>query len=267
MAAAYAQIEPPGLKGSLLWSVALHGLLFASLAVSTLFSPRGDSWGGPGGGGAISVKLVGSLGGVPLPRPEAVTTNRVVDTTKGLYKSEPQPKPKAPPAQAKQIPEFTKEKQPRYVTPPSRVLEDTTPPPQNAVPYGQGGSPAVPYSQTTLGAGGGATTGGLGFSGTGGGDFNGRFPWYVDAVRSRVSGNWLQTTVDPSLRWAPRAVVTFDILRNGAITNIQILQSSGNASVDNSALRAIQGSSPANPLPGEYGGPKVSVEFWFDFRR
>ena len=274
-------IEDPGLAAPLGWSLVLHSLLLASLAVSTLVSHQGDNWAGSPGGGAVSVKLVGGLtgapAGVPLPRPEVVTPSRVVDTTKGLYKSEPQPKPKAQP-EAKQIPEFSKEKRPRYVTRPSKLLEDNTPPPQNAVPYGGGGSPSVPYSQSqspapsqaqsqfNLGSGG-ATTGGLGFSGPGGGDFGGRFAWYVDAVRNRVSSNWLQSTVDPSVRFAPRAVVTFDILRNGSIANVQILQPSGNASVDNSAVRAILGSSPVNPLPAEYSGAKVSVEFWFDFKR
>lgn len=261
-----AQIHYPGLKAPLMVSAVLHATLLASLAVSTLLSHRGDYWGGAGGGGAISVKLVGGVEGVPLPRPAAVTTNRVVDTTKGLYKSEPKPKPVTPPAEAKQIPQFNKEKPPRYITKPSKTLEDDSTPPPNAVPYGQGGSPAVPYSQFSVGAGG-TTTGGMGFQGPGGGDFGGRFPWYVDAVRNRVSSNWLQASVDASLQWAPRAVVTFDILRNGTITNVQILQSSGNRSVDNSALRAIQSSSPANPLPGEYSGDKVSVEFWFDFKR
>jgi len=274
--------QDQGLKTPLAWSLAFHSLLLVSLAASTLVSHQGDNWAGSAGGGAISVKLVGGLAaapaGIPLPRPEVVTPSRVVDTTKGLYKSEPQPKPKAPPVDAKRIPEFTKEKQPRYITRPSKLLEDDTPPPQNAVPYGGGGSPSVPYSQSqtpsssqaqsqfNLGSGG-TTTGGLGFSEPGGGDFGGRFAWYVDAVRNRVSSNWLQSTVDPSVRFAPRAVVTFDVLRNGSIANVQILQSSGNASVDNSAVRAILGSNPLNPLPGEYNGSKVSVEFWFDFKR
>jgi len=256
-----------GLKGPLLWSMVLHSLLFGSLAVSTIMSHRGDLWGGPGGGGAMSVKLVGGVSGVPLPRPETVTTSRVVDPTKGLYKAEPKPKPpKEIPKDATPIPKFTKEKQPYYVTRPSKTLEDPTPPPQNAVPYGQGGSPAVPYTQFAMGAGG-ATNAGMQFGGPGGGDFGGRFSWYVDAVRNRVASNWLQSTVDPSLRFAPRAVVSFDILRNGAVANVQILQSSGNASVDASAMRAIQGSNPMQPLPNEYSGNKVSVEFWFDFRR
>lgn len=266
MSAVRIEVDNQSLSGPLFLSLIFHTLLFGSLAISTLVSHRGDLWGGPGGGGAVSVKLVGGVQGVPLPRPETVTTNRVVDETKGLYKAEPKPKPQPIPADSKPIPEFKKEKQPRYVTPPSKVLEDNTPPPQNAVPYGQGGAPAVPYTQFALGSGGG-TQAGMGFSGSGGGDFGGRFPWYVDAVRNRVSSNWLQSTIDPSLRWAPRAVVSFDILRSGALTNIQMLQSSGNASVDASAVRAIQGSNPANPLPNEYPGSKVSVEFWFDFRR
>ena len=76
-----------------------------------------------------------------------------------------------------------------------------------------------------------------------------------------MSSNWLQSTVDPAVRFAPRAVVTFDILRNGAIANVQMLQSSGNASVDSSAVRAVQGSNPLQPLPGDYSGNKVRWSF------
>src|SRR3990172_8428175 len=154
MVAVRIAVNDESLKAPLAWSLVCHGLLFASLAISTLLSHRGDSWGGPGGS-AVSVRLVGGLGGVPLPRPEVVTASRVVDPTKGLYTSEPLPKVPEPRADAEEIPEFTKQKQPRYVTRPSRVLEDETPPPPNAVPYGQGGAPAMPYSEFTMGSGGG----------------------------------------------------------------------------------------------------------------
>lgn len=247
-----------------MWSVGFHTLLFSSLLVSTLFSHRGELWGGAGGDGAVSVGLVAKLPGVMLPRPDAVTTSRVVDTSKGLYKSEPQPKPKEIEPDTNKIPEFTKQKTPHYVTRPSRVLEDTTPPPANAVPYGQGGAPALPYSTFAMN---GPTQGGMGFTGPGGGDFSGRFPAYVDAVRNRISSNWLQSTVDPSVRWAPRAMFTFQILRDGTVTNVQMTQSSGNRTVDNSALRAILSSSPMSALPSSYPGNSVSVEFFFDFRR
>src|SRR5712671_2950247 len=132
------------LKKPLVWSLGFHMILFSSLGVSTYFSHRGDTWGGTGGDNAVTVGLVGKLPGVTLPRPEAVTTSRVVDERKGLYKSEPQPPPpKEIAPDTKTIPQFKKEKTPHYITHPSRVLEDPTPPPPNAVPYGQGGAPAL----------------------------------------------------------------------------------------------------------------------------
>ena len=105
------------------------------------------------------------------------------------------------------------------------------------------------------------------FSGVGGGDFGARFSWYVEAVQRRISSNWLQSTVDPSVAYAPRVVATFTILRDGTITNVQITQRSNNNSVDNSALRAITASSPLDRLPGAYSGSSVNVEFYFDYHR
>ncbi len=253
------------LKKPFFLSLIFHALLFSSLIVSTIFSRRGDMWGSAGGDGAVTVGLVAKLPGIMLPRPDVVTQSQTVDTSKGLYKAEPpKPQPKEEP-DVKKIPEFTKEKSPHFITKPSKVFEDKTPPPPNAVPYGQGGAPALPYSSFAMNNG--ASQGGMGISGPGGGDFAGRFPSYVDAVRNRISSNWLQSTVDPTVRWAPRAQFTFQVLRDGTVTNVQMTQSSGNRSVDDSALRAILNSSPVSPLPSNYSGNSVTVEFYFDFRR
>src|SRR5437879_13200740 len=108
----------PNLKVPLVFSLAFHSLVFGSLIVSTVLSHRGETWRGPGGG-AMTVGLVGHLPGVPLPRPEAITPSRVVDETKGLYTAEPKPKPIETPAPTTPIPEFTRNKPPRYVTRPS----------------------------------------------------------------------------------------------------------------------------------------------------
>jgi len=56
-------------------------------------------------------------------------------------------------------------------------------------------------------------------------------------------------------------------MRDGTVTNVKMMQSSGNRSVDNSALRAILSSSPVSALPSGYSGNNVTVEFWFEFRR
>src|SRR6266849_5271990 len=131
-----------GLKGPLRFSVFFHAVLLSSLVVSNIYSHRGDSWGGPGGG-AVTIGLVGSVPGIPLPRPDVVTTSRVEDQTKGLYKAEP--KPIVPEPDATTIPKFEKNKPPKYISRPSKRLENPATPPTNAIPYGEGGAPAVPY--------------------------------------------------------------------------------------------------------------------------
>jgi protein TonB len=246
-------------------SLIFHGSLVALLFISAHYSPHEDSWGGPGG--AITVGVVGSVPGIPMPRPELATPNRVVDESKGLYKSEPPPKIPEKQPDATPIPKFDRVKPPKYVTRPSKVLENKAPPPPNAVPYGGGGTPTVPYTSFAMGTGT-ATQGGIGFSNdSGGGNFGSRFSWYVEAVQRRVSSNWIQATVDPGIQYAPRVVVTFDVLKDGTVTNVQVTKSSGNASVDTSAVRAVRESNPLGRLPPEYSGSKVGVEFWFDYKR
>ena len=245
-------------------SIVLHALLVVGVGISTYFSRTGENWGGPGG--SVTVGLVGSVPAIPLPQPEVASPNRVVDESKGLFKTEPQPKPQ-PELDATPIKKFEKEKPPKkFVTRPSKTLENPTSPPPNAVPYGGGGTPTVPVSSFTMGTTG-ATAAGLAVGGASGGDFASRFAAYVTAVQQRISREWLQSSIDPSVTWAPRVTMTFDILRDGTVTNVQLIQSSNNRSLDNSAVRAVQSASPLLPLPSAYSGSRVSVEFYFDYRR
>jgi protein TonB len=61
--------------------------------------------------------------------------------------------------------------------------------------------------------------------------------------------------------------LTFDIERTGRPTNVQIEQSSGVPSLDQSAVRALQRIDTFGPLPSDYSGSRVSVEFWFDYNK
>jgi len=269
MSAYYESEFDESLSGPFVLAIVFHIALIAGVAVSTIYSHRGDLEAGWGpAGGSMTVGLVGSVPAVSLPQPDVVTDNRVVDESKGLYKSEPVPPPKVE-EKATPIPKFEKNKPPKYNSRPSKILENPKPPPPNAVPYGGGGAPAVPYSSPAaptlkLGA---ATVGGMSFDGAGGVNFCWRYGWYVDATNGRVSSNWLQATIDPSIQWAPRLDVTFQVMRDGTVQNIQVTHSSGNQSVDMSAVRAIRASSPLQPLPGDYAGSFVTVDFWFDYRR
>ena len=244
-------------------SLGLHVVLFA-LALFGYLIPgrRGESWGGTtGGGGAISATLVSSI---PLPRPPTETQNVLANESKGLSQSVPKPEEKD--TTAIPIPDRkskTKIK-PQKQTPvtPTREQPREVATVSNVVPYGQGGPVSGPYGSFSSGN----TKGGLSFSG-GTGDFGSRFGWYVDAVRRKVSENWLKYEVDPRVDDARRVYITFDINRSGAPDNIRVEQSSGVPSLDLSAMRALQRIDTFGPLPPEYSGRYVSVEFWFDYKR
>jgi TonB family protein len=270
-AAQHPGAQDPTLKGMLPWSLALHGLLVAAIAAVTILHPRTESWGGAtSGGSAVQVGMVRNLPGVPMPPPDAVTTSRVADDSKTLYKAEPKPKEAPPPPDAIKLSKFEREQLEKYKTKKSRLLEDKTVPPPNAVPGAQTGAPALPYSQSQTPGEftvNGATQGAVAMSGAGNGDFGTKYPWFAEAVRNRISSNWLQSMVDPSIRTAPRAVLTFQILRDGTIANIQLIQSSGIASVDTCAKRAVLASSPVMKLPSDYYGSALNVQFYFDFKR
>ena len=244
-------------------SAALHFSLLVILLISFPQDQRGETWGGTGGS-AIQVQAIRSLPGVPLPRPAVVTQSRVATESPGLHKAPPerQVKREEPAPKAAEIPRFGQEPERRTAPVQRARREEPTPPlTPGAIPSASAGPPALPY--TTFQAGG--AQGGMSFGG--GGAFGQRYPWYVDSVQRRISSNWLLSTIDPYVQWAPRAVITFEVLRSGSVINIQMTQSSGVPSVDRSALRAIRDSSPLDRLPSDYSGDKVMVEFWFEFRR
>ena len=241
----------------LAWSVFLHALLFAGILLYTAVVGGFGSatWGGTGGGGAINARLVNSI---PLPSSQIETQNIVAHDSKGLSQSLPQTKEKAP--EAIPIPERETKRKPGPQR--STIAKKIEPPRDNVAPFGQGGPVSGPYSVFQSGG----AKGGFGFTG-GGGDFGSRYAWYVDAVRRKVSDNWMKYEIDPSITTARRVYITFDILRDGSPTNIELEQSSGVPSLDQSAVRALQRIETFGPLPPDYSGSRVSVEFWFDYRR
>jgi protein TonB len=260
MANADIYTERDGWSAPLGLSVALHGMLFASVLIyGAILGRSGTSWGGDiSGGDAMSVHMVSNI---PLPRPQVQTQNIVANESKGLTQSVPkaveEPKPDAIP-----IPDKIR-KPPKPITskikPPEHVEE---PPPPNEVPFGQGGPVSGPYGSFSVPN----AKGGFGVTGTGG-DFGARYAWYVRQVQQKVSENWLKYEVDPNIATAQRVYITFTIDRSGTPRDIRLEQSSGVPSLDISATRALQRIDTFGALPNDYSGSHVSVEFWFDYHR
>jgi protein TonB len=89
----------------------------------------------------------------------------------------------------------------------------------------------------------------------------------VRVIQQKVSANWMKYEIDPRVSQSQRVYLTFDITRAGQPTNVRVEQSSGIASLDRSAIQALERIDTFGPLPSGYSGNKVSVEFWFDYKR
>ncbi|MGB7586675.1 MAG: TonB family protein [Terriglobales bacterium] len=243
---------------NLAWSAALHVAVAACIVLYAVVIGGGnrETWGLGGMGEAMGVTLVST---VPLPANPRQTQNVLANESKGVSQSLPKVEEKEP--DAIPIPDKISKPKPRA----SATLRKPAPePPEetNVVPFGEGGPVSGPYGIFSAGG----AKGGFGFTG-GGGDFGTRFAWYVRVVQQKVSENWLKYEVDPGITDARRVYLTFDILRDGQPTNVSIEQSSGVPSLDQSAVRALQRIDTFGPLPSDYSGDKVSVEFWFDYKK
>jgi len=246
------------------YSAWFHIGLTALMLVGVWVQRTGNAWGGIGGGdnSGVRVSLVSSAG-IPMPQPSITSPeSNTVDPTKGLNKEEPKPTPE-PKTDATKLPKFEKEK-PLPASKPSKVFESKTPPAVNAVHYGKGGQTALPSGYSDFP---GPANGGVAVHGQGGGDFDThRYGWYIEAVVRAINQNWMQNTIDPSVRAARQAhaILNFTITRDGTIKNIRLTQSSGNQSFDNSAQRALLSIDRFPPLPTDYSGRFVDVTFDFD---
>lgn len=246
---------------ALAWSAVVHVGTIVALLVYTAFVTRGsgDTWGAGGGGEAIGATLVST---VPLAAPPAPTQNVLANESKGITQSQPKVQEKEPDAIEIQGKNKKIKPKKKEITE-SKSNPHTAPEPEeNQVAFGEGGPVSGPYG--TFSAAG--AKGGFGITG-GGGDFGTKYAWYVQVIQRKVSENWLKYEVDPRITAAQRVYITFDVARDGHPANVRVEQSSGVPSLDISATRALQRIDTFGPLPPDYPGSKITVEYWFDYKR
>jgi periplasmic protein TonB len=241
------------------WSAGFHAAVTALIVIYSVFftGSRGQGWGIGGGGDAMGVTLVSS---VPLPTAPAQTQNVLANESKGITKSESKIEEKEPDA----IEIQGKNSKVKPKKPPTSTKAKAEPPPEetNQAAFGEGGPVSGPYGSFAAGG----AKGGFGVTG-GGGDFGTRYGWYVQVIQQKVSENWLKYEVDPRITTGERVYITFDVFRDGHPGNVQVEQSSGVPSLDQSAVRALQRIDTFGPLPPDYSGSKISVEYWFDYKK
>ncbi len=108
-----------------------------------------------------------------------------------------------------------------------------------------------------------APGGAMGISGEGGGPFGTRFGWYAQILQRAIGQQWRRELGKVAGGSSKPVVTSFVIQRTGRIEQVTISESSGNRSLDYSAVRAIRGASPVPPLPPALGKRTVVIEMHF----
>src|SRR5579872_2146428 len=252
--------QQDSLRRPFLLSASFHILVVASFVFANwLLSHGHEPFGSPDAlGGAVGITAVNSI---PLPNQGHV--NPVAHNTEShapLPPPKPVPEKKVPKPEenAILIPSHTKPLKPAKE---NRIEQRFRPEKEK---------PNQLYSRNGEALSSPLYGGVTGASGVGVGQHSSlgnRFGAYEDLLRERVAQHWRTGDVDPRLQTAPPVIVTFDLMRDGSVRNLQILQRSGNSTLDFSAQRAILEASPFPPLPPAYQADSAHIEFWFQLKR
>ncbi len=240
----------------MLGAVLIHAAVVAALFLGWYWMNRNrEAFGDihPAGGPAYAVSTVHNI---PIPQRQA-TPNPVANDTQSMVPPAPAKqeaiKQPPPPKDAFEIPDKIKKRAPQ----PLHKQQFTTPTPPNQVYSHSRQALSNPmYSQQ----------GGGGQVGVGpNSPLGNRLGWYSELVRQRIAQNWLTNGLDARGQSQP-AIVSFYIMRDGSIRTPQIVQSSGNPSIDNTALRAVYNASPLPQLPPQITESYISAQFTFNLR-
>ena len=128
-------------------------------------------------------------------------------------------------------------------------------------------SPSAGSGNSSLGRSGSGGTGNAGNPGGGGGapgidalrepDFG---P-YMRELQRRIKMNW----DPPKGNESKRVVLLFKIAKDGRLISCRVSKSSGLPSADQAALKAVELTAPFRPLPADFKGQSIDIQFTFDY--
>ena len=84
---------------------------------------------------------------------------------------------------------------------------------------------------------------------------------YMRELQRRIKMNW----DPPKGNQSKRVVLQFKIAKDGRLLSCSVLKSSGLPGADKAAISAVQATAPFRPLPAEFKGQSVDIQFTFDY--
>ncbi len=230
-----------GFPGGLLVSLVFHFVLAGIAAAGPLFFPAKPTIAVSDG---FAVPLRRGGGGTPAavtpaaPEPKAEPAP-AVETSKVL-----KPPKDEPPPSTKTVPELDPRKARKKTEKPEPTRTPAGGPPAKAT----GAASATPG--LALGLSGPGVPGGT----DAGGD------WYLAGVQQKI---WLIWNQQIKTGFTQPVAVTFTILADGSVADVQITQSSGASLLDLAARRAIDSAAPFAPLPRSYDTNRKTIQAVF----
>lgn len=238
-------------------SVVLHVVIIGGIIASGFFFNRkGDTWGDSLQASSISATAVSAI---PLPPRQPQQEENVLATEKPSpapvetkEKTEEAPSPKDIPVLEKKP-----EKKPKEAPKQQAVQkpQPTKPQPDRAQ-TGEAGGVRIAMSAVQ-------TRNGIVGIGVSDSAFGARFAYYVTQMKQKISQQWYSGALPPSSH-GRRVYYSFRIARDGSVSQVQLTKSSGDSSLDTSAVRALQRIETFGPLPDGYSGRYLDVQFYFE---
>ncbi len=255
--------NPPGaerLRGPLMVSLSCHGALLVASVTWGLLNPAIDL-GSPdaaGGGGIVSISSVPiNVARADAPNPVANPSQHDVPAPTEFRRSTEVPQPAPPadeaPAAPAPVPKRKQAEQQQERAVGQRSAGEAK---ANELRSSQGAA----LSSDLYRAAPGST---MGFGGKQGGPFGRRFGWYAQILQRAIGEQWRKSLGQVAGGSSKAVVTTFIIQGSGQLTQVAISESSGNRSLDYSAIRAISNASPVRPLPAGLGRRSVVIEMHF----
>ena len=214
---------------------------------------------------ALAAWLVPDLFASP-PRPfEAVSVSVVPPAALGIEDPTPPPPPpppptveppppEPPPPAAEPEPEVPVLAQEKPEEPPPR----TEPPPRRPPPP----PPPPPTPTRRRGSPFGSSEGSTSENAViGVEDPNFTYGYYLDRVTAIIRQNWTRPAVGAEIK---QTLFNFRIQRNGTITGLRLVESSGSEVFDRAAQRAVIAASPLPPLPKGYKKESLGINLIVD---
>ncbi len=174
---------------------------------------------------------------------------------------EPPPPEPPPPAPVQPPPTPTTTEEPKAVDPELPSLATTPQRPQPAPPSSPPATDPASPSRLSDGPTQGSASGDpRGTSGFGGGSVSFDNPeftygYYIDRMLASLRPHWKRPPVQTEIE----AEVYFRIARNGEVSDVRLVSSSGYTPFDLAAEKAVRDASPLPPLPAGYRHPSLGV--------